>query len=109
MPKPTDTAAPSAAPPNAIRMWVLKGEIYCELPASTSARVNARPHILRFPLREAGLSKALQLLCSHPSEWERHHASASRSKPATNVVARLPLSPSDAIAQNILRRRGLIK
>lgn len=53
----TDSAALSAAPPRAILMWSDGLDIFAEFPGPDN-----RPVVLRYPLSEQGLSKALALV-----------------------------------------------
>lgn len=51
------TFAPSAAPPHALLCWLDDRYVYIEIPSKTG-----HPYVDKFPLCEAGLSKALNLL-----------------------------------------------
>jgi|ERR1700735_3392674 len=50
-------ALPSAAPPHAVVCWLDDRYVYVEIPSKTGS-----PYVDKFPLCEAGLSKALNLL-----------------------------------------------
>ena len=50
-------ALPSAAPPHALLCWLDDRYVYIEIPSKTG-----HPYVDKFPLCEAGLSKALNLL-----------------------------------------------
>lgn len=51
------TSLSSAAPPHALLCWLDDRYVYVEIPSSTGS-----PFVDKFPLCEAGLSKALNLL-----------------------------------------------
>lgn len=51
------TSASSAAPPHALLCWLDDRYVYVEIPSKTGT-----PFVDKFPLCEAGLSKALNLL-----------------------------------------------
>lgn len=53
----TATAARSASPPWAVTAWCDETAVFVELPC-----VDGPPYITRYPLSEAGLSKALWLM-----------------------------------------------
>lgn len=55
----TATLARSAAPPNALRVWVDDRAVYTEIPGKAPAGL---PHVMSFALSEGGLSKALNIL-----------------------------------------------
>lgn len=86
------TLAITAAPLNALRIWADNRDILVELPCATG------PYILRFPLSEAGLSKALSILRAQTYEFGGAPYLAPPPK----------LSPATALAQSILKRRGII-
>lgn len=51
------TAAPNFRPPHAVTMWCDDTRIFVELPAKEGP-----PYIIDFPLTEAGLSRAVNIL-----------------------------------------------
>lgn len=55
----TASLARSAAPPNALRVWVDDRAVYTEIPGKPP---NGLPHVMSFTLSEGGLSKALNIL-----------------------------------------------
>lgn len=84
-------AAPSAAPANALRCWADHRSIYVELPSPKG------PTILAFTLSEGGLSKALALIAGTRYDFG---GTASMTAPSTL---------RQAMAQSILRQRGIIR
>ena len=95
------TFAPSAAPANALLIWTDGRSIYVELPT----RENLPPCIITYRLSEAGLSKALALLCKHADVAGTPTLSvpARRQKDYVGTVAQ------HALAESILRKKGVIK
>lgn len=94
------TFAPSAAPPNALLMWTDGRQIFVEL----ATKPNLPPVILSFRLAEAGLSKALALLCKHADvAGEPQIVPPPRRKDYVGTVAQ------HALAESILRKKGIIK
>jgi len=89
--------APSAAPPNALLMWTDSRNIYVELPTLQGVP----PCILSYPLREQGLSRALDLL--------RTKATDTAGVPQLKAEVVKYKSPQANLAESILRRRGIIK
>lgn len=79
-------AAPSAAPPSALRMWTDSRRIYAELPGSP-------PYVVWFYKHEGGLAKALALL--------RQTETAGPAYPG-------PAAVIDSPAARILREMGVI-
>lgn len=88
-PSPRSSLAPTAAPDNALRCWSDTRSIYIEIPG---------PVILSYPLTESGLSKALALISG-----QRYDFGASTPSLAQTTTL------SEATAQSILRRRGIIR
>jgi hypothetical protein len=80
------TLAPSARPINPLTMWADHLNIYVELPG-------AMPCIMRFPISEAGLWKALTMLRNQRYDFGGTPMQARR------------LDPRIAAAQAILNRR----
>lgn len=86
--------APSAAPVNALRMWMDGRNIYAEIPGPT-------PHIMSFPITEGGLTKALNLL-----RERQDFAGEPQLVPSRHLIG-TPLQ--HATVQKILRQGGLIR
>lgn len=101
MPKlpPTDIPAPSAAPPNALTMWSDGLRIYVELKSPKG------PCILTYDLTNGGLSSALALLHTHRTKYDYigTHTSTELNWNRPGSVAQ------HALAERILRQRGIIK
>ena len=94
------TFAPSAAPPNALLMWTDGRQVYVEL----KTKPNLPPCILAFRLSEAGLSKALALLCKHADvAGEPQIVPPSKRKDYVGTVAQ------HSLAESILRKKGIIR
>ena len=95
------TFAPSAAPTNALLMWTDGRSIYVELPT----RENVPPCIITYRLSEGGLSKALSLLGKHADVAGTPQVSVPvrQAKDYVGSVAQ------HALAESILRKRGIIK
>ena len=95
------TFAPSAAPANALLMWTDGRSIYVELPS----KPNVPPCIITYRLSEGGLSKALSLLGKHADIAGTPQVSipVRRVKDYVGTVAQ------HAMAESILRKRGIIK
>ena len=98
------TLASSAAPPNSLRMWTDGARIYVELPGRLG------PYITAYEYSEGGLGKALALLGQHRVDYDysgtvpvayARRFDPSKLQPGT--------APQRAIAEKLLRRRGLIK
>jgi len=104
MPKPTDTHAPSAAPPNALRMWTDGARIYIELPGSPGKP----PYIVAELYCEGGLSKALHLLGVHRVDYDYVGTVPSGYTGRGNPPSPVP-EKSQAIAEKLLREKGYIK
>ena len=86
--------APSAAPPNALKVWCDSTRIYAELPSSGPTCVMA------FPRTGLGLSKVLNLVYGS-GEWAGSIAAPSRKLVGTPM--------QHDIAQSILRKQGIIR
>lgn len=54
----TSSKLPSWRPPHAVTIWSDNQDVYAEIPCVDGGH----PHIMKFPLCEAGLSKVLWLL-----------------------------------------------
>ena len=95
------TFAPSAAPANALLMWTDGRSIYVEPPS----KPNVPPCIITYRLSEGGLSKALSLLGKHADIAGTPQVSipVRRVKDYVGTVAQ------HAMAESILRKRGIIK
>ena len=95
------TFAPSAAPANALLIWTDGRSIYVELPS----KANVPPCIITYRLSEGGLSKALSLLKQHADTagTPQISVSARRAKDYVGSIAQ------HALAESILRKRGVIK
>lgn len=94
------TFAPSAAPPNALLMWTDGRSVYVEL----ATKPNVPPVILAFRLSEAGLSKALALLCKHADvAGEPQIVPPPKRKDYVGSVAQ------HSLAESILRKKGIIR
>lgn len=89
----TAKLAPTGAPTSALRMWMDHRYIYAEIPGPV-------PHIMSFAITEGGMTKALNIL------RERQEFSGTAPTPARKLVG-TPLQ--HAIAQKILRQKGLIR
>ena len=81
--------APTAAPTNALRMWCDHRSIFVELPG---------PYITTYPLTEGGLSRALSLLKEQKYDFG-----------GKQMLKASPQTQSEAMAESILRRMGVIK
>ena len=95
------TFAPTAAPANALLIWTDGRSIYVELPT----RDGVPPCIISYRLSEGGLSKALALLKQHADTagTPQISVSARRAKDYVGSIAQ------HALAESILRKRGVIK
>ena len=95
------TFAPSAAPANALLIWTDGRSIFVELPS----RDGVPPCIITYRLSEGGLSKALSLLGKHADVAGTPQVSVPlrRAKDYVGSVAQ------HALAESILRKRGIIK
>jgi len=95
------TFAPSAAPANALLIWTDGRSIFVELPS----RENVPPCIITYRLSEGGLSKALALLGKHADVAGTPQVSVPvrRAKDYVGTVGQ------HALAESILRKRGIIK
>lgn len=108
----TATLARSAAPPNALRMWVDDRAVYTEIPGKPP---NGLPHVMSFALSEGGLSKALNILrVQHRQAFGFNDYSGTpvdRFGPCVQPSNRQP-SVGTAIqrahAQAVLKRLGIL-
>lgn len=100
------TYAPSAAPYHALLCWLDDRYVYIEIPSKTGA-----PYVDKYPLCEAGLSKALNLLRLRyeelPSSMKNYVAppiepSLKNGKPPIQTQAQR----DQALA--VLRKMGLV-
>ena len=95
-----DLSAPSAAPPNALRMWTDGIRIYVELPGLRG------PYIVTYLYSESGLARALDLLGQRRADYEYlgtipdNYLKPSK-EPSTHN--------SRSAAEALLRRMGVIK
>jgi hypothetical protein len=71
-----DTFSRTFAPPQAVVCWVDDAAVYCAVPARSGP-----PLIQRYPLSEAGLSKALNILRKQNREATRHGQRQPPAKP----------------------------
>ena len=94
--RPPETYCPSAAPPNALRMWTDGARIFVELPGGVGP-----PHIVDYKLCEAGLSRALDLL---RDKAKVDYAGA----PQRRDLPRVGTALQHASAAALLRKRGII-
>jgi hypothetical protein len=94
-----ETHAASGAPPNALRMWTDGVRIYVELPGSDGKP----PYITTELYSEAGLAKALRILGVHRVDYDY------LGTVPDGYTGRGTPSHSSAIAEKVLRQRGLIK
>ncbi|MGH7239635.1 MAG: hypothetical protein ACRECH_08365 [Nitrososphaerales archaeon] len=78
--------APTAAPINALKCWTNGRSIFVELPG---------PWVTSYPLTEGGLSRALSLLVTQKYDFG-------------GGVMLNNQTPVEALAESILRRKGLI-
>lgn len=88
------TRAPSAAPINAVMCWTDDRSVYVEVPGPQGGAIFA------FPLHEGGLAKALNLLRAQRYDFG---GKPLITPPKTAPTAR------QALAESILRRRGMVK
>lgn len=104
----TDSRAPSAAPPNALRMWTDGVRIYIELPGSPGND----PYITAYLYSEGGLAKALSLLGQRRIDYDyldkvpasyRKRWSSADNKPEYGSET------THAQARATLLRMGIIK
>jgi hypothetical protein len=72
-----DTFSRTFAPPQAVVCWVDDVAVYCAVPARSGP-----PLIQRYPLSEAGLSKALNILRKQNREAIRHGHRQPQPTPA---------------------------
>ena len=95
------TFSPTAAPANALLIWTDGRSIYVELPS----KPNVPPCIITYRLSEGGLSKALALLGKHADIAGSPQVSVPvrRAKDYVGTVGQ------HALAESILRKRGIIK
>ena len=95
------TFSPTAAPANALLIWTDGRSIYVELPS----KPNVPPCIITYRLSEGGLSKALALLGKHADIAGSPQVSVPvrRAKDYVGAVGQ------HALAESILRKRGIIK
>ena len=95
------TFSPTAAPANALLIWTDGRSIYVELPS----KANVPPCIITYRLSEGGLSKALALLGKHADIAGSPQVSVPvrRAKDYVGTVGQ------HALAESILRKRGIIK
>lgn len=91
--------APSAAPPNAVKMWMDDRAIYVELPLSPGYE-STLPCILRFAISEGGLSKALNILRERKTDFAGPIQAAPRKL--------LGSAEAHATAAQALKARGII-
>lgn len=96
------TIAHSAAPPNALRMWTDGSRIYVELPGLRG------PYVVAYQYCEGGLGKALALLGERRVDYDytgtippAYTNPMNWSQPGTKQ--------QQAIAEKLLRQRGIIK
>ena len=89
------TLAPTAAPPNALKVWCDARSVYVELPN----KPNAQPAILSFRRDGPGLAKVLNLIYGHAEV-----SGAILSQPKKFIA-----DPAlHAMAEAALRRKGFI-
>lgn len=96
------TAAPSFRPPYAVIAWADDVAVYVELPRKPI------PYIMKFPLTEAGLSKALNVMRVRHRQEPTRYGNYKLPEPA---VTRPTPKFSDATretARAILKKQGLI-
>ena len=91
------TLAGSAAPPHAVLIWTSGRDILIEIPGSATCP----PCVLRFPLHESGLSKALALFNKSHLDF----AGQQLTKPLHHIQS----DPRTAHAAAVLARMGVIK
>lgn len=90
--------APSAAPPHAVRFWASGSDIFAEIPAKDPA---SPPAVLKFPLTEGGLGKALALLCHRRTDYAGPHT----------IAPTMPARRDDTadLARSIMLRHGILR
>lgn len=103
-------------PPHAITMWLTDTDIIAQLPM----KAGGTPYLMRFPLNEGGLMKALELLRQRkhdvlsPTEAQalysppRVQPQVRMSKAQERLHAETTQEQRDA-AQALLRKLGLVK
>lgn len=89
------TAAPSAAPLNALKVWADLHYIYVELPSKPGAPI----HVMSYPRSGKGLDSLLGLIYGHAD---------TSGKPELFRPGR-KFTPQVAQAEAILRQRGMLK
>lgn len=99
----TDTLAPSAAPPYALRVWADNNSIYTEIPG----KPGAAPYVIAFPLAEGGLSKALDLLRTKHTDFAGP-AFYSRPAPSLSNKPAVGTAVQRAHAQAVLRKLKIV-
>ncbi len=102
MNKPTDSAAPSAAPAHAIRAWADSRNLYFELPSQNG------PAVIAFPRSTEGLSRALAILSAR-HEVEGHGEVYYRPQLASSIPDKNGITESQRqSARDILKRMKII-
>lgn len=98
-----ESIAPSAAPPNALRMWTDGVRVYAEIPGAQGKA----PYIVHHLFSEGGLYKLLTLLGQRRIDYDYSGdipTDYRKEKPKA-----LAESTADAMAEALLRRVGAIK
>jgi hypothetical protein len=88
--------APNAAPPNALRVWCDTRYIYVELPT----KITAPACVMTYPRTGKGFAELLGLLYGHA---DNSSLMPENFKPARKIT------PQSALAESILRQRGILK
>lgn len=100
------THAPSAAPPHALLCWLDDRYVYVEIPSKTGS-----PFVDKFPLCEAGLSKALNLLRLRYDELSssmKNYTVPTAEPSLKNGKPPIQTSAQRDAALAILRKMGLV-
>lgn len=93
------TTASSAAPPWAPRIWIEGLDLLVELPCNSGP-----PYIMKFPVTEAGLSKAINILRVRERNNPRGRERVADRLIPSGVKAS---NETRAAAREVLRRLGL--
>ena len=101
-----DTFASDYIPPHAVTCWVDETAVYCAIPA-----LSGPPLINRYPLTEAGLSKALDVL-RKSRDLALRHGKAAPARKASPVVTKIEKVKADDAtreqARAVLKKMGII-
>ena len=98
----TATLATPAAPPWALTCWVDNRHIFVELPTKGS-----QPYVMKFPLSEGGLTKALNILRDRGTE-AKAPVYVEPSFRASNKQGTVGSASQREAARNVLRKLGLV-